>query len=199
MRISFSGIDGTGKSTQIHKIIGYFHSNGKTLKAHHLFSNQQSVMSNLHETGLGKSIVKGVRSLKDNFFTRIIKLLMRLFNLLIDSYATTFRNNKDNLDIIIYDRYFYDVLICIIYDFPKFKTLLFMVSHLIPKPEVIIVFDANAGTVINRKPEHSLESAIQYCSLYRRLAEILGVKTIHSNATIDEIHLKVLQNIHNIR
>ncbi|QPJ61188.1 MAG: hypothetical protein G3M70_04505 [Candidatus Nitronauta litoralis] len=178
MRIALSGLDGTGKSTLVSELEKHFKEQGKRVKMFHLFSKGQTVMARAQDSGLLRGLVKWIRGRKDGFFGRGLKFWARFINVIIDSYITQRRNNQLALDVILYDRYFYDVLLAVIRDFPEKKSLAYAVGRRLPRPDHVFFLDAKPETVIARKPEHTLESAQLYRSLYREMAEVLNISIL---------------------
>lgn len=183
IKIALSGLDGTGKSTLVSELENHFAGQGMKVKTFHLFSKGQTVMARAQDSGLLRGLVAWIRMRKDGFFGRRIKFWARFVNVILDSYVTQRKNNRLALDVIIYDRYFYDVLLAIVRDFPEKKSLAYAVGRRLPRPDHVFFLDAKPETVIARKPEHTLESAHLYRSLYREMAEVLNIKLLDAEQT----------------
>jgi len=183
IRIALSGLDGTGKSTLVSELEKHFVEQGMKVKTFHLFSKGQTVMAQAQDSGLLRGLVAWIRGLNDGFLGRRIKFWARFGNVIIDSYITQRRNNRLALDVIIYDRYFYDVLLAIVRDFPERKSFAYAVGRKLPRPDHVLFLDAKPETVIARKPEHTLESANLYRCLYREMAEVLNIKLLDAEQT----------------
>ena len=109
--ISFSGVDGTGKSTQIKMLEKHLWLEKKTVNCYHLFSPGNSAMGKLHTTVIGDLFLRNIRKLlKYGSIGLFIIFLCRAVNVMLDAFITTHRNRKKKVDVIIYDRYFFDVI-----------------------------------------------------------------------------------------
>ncbi len=136
--VSISGIDGSGKSTQLKKLKEYFESKGKKVITFHAVSfslinyllkkKKESKEQKLKEeqnqnpdqTTIFEQPAKAVTS--GNFFT----ILARKIILLIDIFRFKFflkKLGKKQVDYLLSDRYFYDQIINILYLSYKQKIL----------------------------------------------------------------------------
>lgn len=205
MHISFSGVDGAGKSTQIDLLqaalrraglrctIVTFWDDVVALKrfredaGHKVFRGDQGVGS--PERPLQRRD-KNVRSpLLD---------LARMGFYLLDALALRRRvralrsePSATRPDVIIFDRYLYDELA----NLPPTGILRrlyrrFMLS-LTPRPDLSLSLDADPGTAFARKPEYPLEFLHLNRRAYLQLAEEAGM-TVLPPGPIAEVHARIL-------
>lgn len=159
----------------------------------HLLSKNNSVVSSWHENKLISILIRKIRSLKNNWLGSVIKIATRLLNVLADSQITTRLNKRlKTHDVIIYDRYFYDILVILAFDFPHLSDFILSFSRLIKHPDIIIIFQVEPETAVNRKAEHNLRQAKIYCQIYKHLADILGIELIDAQQPIEAIKTEVL-------
>lgn len=197
MIISFSGLGGSGKSTQIKNIVEKL-SNKKNKnkvivlrdkflwpKIANLFNKKTKKQKNI-ETKKKSNI---------NFLQRL-KLVIRSFFYFFDSWRIYFfsilLDSKNNL--VIYDRYMYDFFIEL--NFPQKRLTSFnkFLMKFLPKPDIMFYFDISPEVSIKRKFEMEKEALTIYHNLYHEVFS-LGESIIINAEKNKE---KITENIINI-
>lgn len=194
--ICFCGIDGCGKTTQAKMLFKNVQKNNKEVIYIHVLSRKSTVFSRLHETSVINEGIKFIRNLRESFFWSTFKIALRLFNVLFDSWITIILNKvKYRKKTIIYDRYFYDILVILAFSYPKISNFIIGFAKFIPRTNVIILFKVDAGIATVRKCEHTLMQAQLYCDLYKKLSKkIKPTLIVNAQLDIKEIE-KQIENI----
>jgi thymidylate kinase len=186
--ISFSGMDGAGKSTQIANLQSVAESHG--LKVIVLtFWDNVVVLSRYREgfvqkvfkseSGIGRP-EKPVNRRDKNVRGWHLNLLRHgLYGLdALNLPRIIARARRDGADVIIMDRYIHDELANLPLDNLLTKAYVRAVAKLAPTPDIAFVLDADPESARARKPEYPLDFLHQCRAAYIQLANLLGTITV---------------------
>ena len=135
-----------------------------------------------------KRAAKALEQPSSNRFIRPLQLALRVGGLVAESLVSHWRTKRlYSVEILLYDRYYYDSLVILAYRHPKVAEIILSVAKVIPRPSVVAILDVDQATCIKRKPEHTLEEATKLCMLYRRLSMRLAIPLIDGNQPIDVV------------
>lgn len=186
--VSFSGLDGSGKSTQIENLREVLHDRGLTTKLL-AFWDDVVVLSRYREGFVHRvyGSEKGI-GVPDRPVNRRDKNVRKWY-LSVIRYGLYFldavhlvivvrRTRSGGADVVILDRYIYDELANLPLTNFASRIFLRLVATFVPKPDVAYLLDADPDVARARKPEYPVDFLHECRQAYFRLAEILGCMTI---------------------
>lgn len=202
--VSFSGIDGAGKSTQIESLRAYMAEAGLRVRLV-TFWDDVARLTHLREVS-GHKLFKGEKGVgsperpinRQDKNVRSWKMtLVRYFIYFVDSVSlrrVVKRAIKSDADFVIFDRYAYDELANLNLRNPFARAYVRFIMSFVPRPHVSYILDADPVAARARKPEYPLEFLHSSRASYKTLSELLGGMTIVPPMAIEDVKRQVLQH-----
>ncbi len=186
--ISFSGLDGAGKSTQIANLQQFIERRGLSTRLLAFWDNvvvlsryREGFVHKVYgsERGVGvpgKPVKRQDKNVRRWYLTIVRHALYLLDALHLVKVVGAAR--RSDADVIIMDRYIYDELANL--PLTNFMTRIFvrMVDAFAPRPDVAYLLDAEPAEALRRKPEYPITFLYLSRRSYHRLARMLGHMTL---------------------
>lgn len=199
--VSFSGIDGAGKSTQISELQIWLEQSKLNTKIL-TFWDDVVVLARSREFMSYKAFKGdcGVGSpekplnRRDKNVTSPLLTTMRFCLYLADAMnlrSKVREARKSGADVVIFDRYIYDELANLPLTRRSARIFSRFVLKIIPTPEVAYVIDADPTAAHARKPEYPLEFVRRNREAYITLAELSGDLTVIQHSSVDEMKVAI--------
>jgi thymidylate kinase len=199
--VSFSGIDGAGKTTQVIEFEAWLRDSGlhTTLLT---FWDDVVVLPQFREF-LSLRAFKGDPGVgspekplqrRDKNVTAWPVTAMRFFLYAADAvnlHLAVRRLRNCKADVVIFDRYIYDELANLPLKSGLTRVFLWLIRKIAPQPDVAYVIDADPVAAFARKPEYPLEFLRSNRQAYLTLARLVGGATIIEPASIEMMGMRI--------
>lgn len=200
--VSFSGVDGAGKSTQIALLCAHLEERGLRIRVIR-FWDDVARLTKLRE-GTGHRVFKGDKGIgspeapinrRDKNVRGWLMTGLRFFLYLVDaiSLRTVARKQlRGRYDFVIFDRYIYDELANLDLNSRTARMYARIIRRIVPRPDVAFLLDADPEAARARKPEYPIEFVRFNRRAYMQLNELLGTFTIIAPSQIEAASRDVL-------
>ena len=203
--VSFSGIDGAGKSTQIEALRATLEEAGIRVRLI-TFWNDVARLTRIREVS-GHTLFKGDKgvgtpaspiSRRDKNVRSWPMTAVRFFLYFVDAVSLRLvgRNaSKSDADLVIFDRYAYDELANLNLLNPLARAYVRFVLKLVPKPHISYLLDADPVQACARKPEYPLEFLHTSRESYLVLSELVGGMTVIAPMPVRNVERQILKHV----
>ncbi len=198
--ISFSGLDGSGKSTQIEGAATWLEARGWRVRrltfwddvavatryregfVHKVYKSEQGIgrpgrpvkRRDKNMRGMHLALARHVLHLFDTFHLR--RVIMR---------------ERRACDVILMDRYIYDELANLPLNSRLSRAFIRLATRIAPQPDLALLLDADPEAARDRKPEYPVEFMRECRGWYQQLAGLLGTMTVIPALPLAEARMAV--------
>jgi thymidylate kinase len=204
--ISFSGLDGAGKSTQIENVRSLLSGAGYRSELLAFWDNvvvlcryREGFVQKVYksEPGIGapgKPVQRRDKNVRKWYLSLIRHGLYFLDAVHLVKVINLAR--RSGTDVIIIDRYIYDELANLPLENPLTRMYIRMVRAIVPRPDLAYLLDADPDAAYQRKPEYPVDFMKKSRRAYFRLAGLLGNLTLIPPLPLEEAKSAVAVALH---
>jgi thymidylate kinase len=200
--ITFSGIDGAGKSTQIQALETWLQQSGVQVSDLSMWDDvvvgaRWRELASRSAFGGDQGVGSPEKPLerRDKNVTSGPLELMRIYLYLADAVNLSLRVRRlrraGNQDVVIFDRYIYDELANLRVERPLVRSMIRLILKIVPKPDFACIVDVVPEVARSRKPEYPLEFLHRNRQAYLGLREFATNLIVIENSSVEDTAMKI--------
>jgi len=198
--ITFSGLDGSGKSTQIAALSEHLRAQGLRVEQMAFWDDvvvltrlREGFVHRVYHSELGIGAPERPVNRRDKNMRGWKMTLGRCLLYLLDAVHTRLVvRRRAGCDVLILDRYLFDELANLPLRNWAGRMVIRALALVAPRPDLAILLDTDPVAARRRKPEYPLDFMHQCRGWYFRLGRLLGGFTIISPAPVEEAAKEVM-------
>jgi thymidylate kinase len=200
--VSFSGIDGSGKSTQIERLRSRLSDAGVRVLLV-TFWNDVARLTRFREV-TGHALFQGEKGVgtpaqpinrRDKNVRSWYMTAARFFLYFVDAISLRVvagKALKAGVDVVIFDRYLYDELANLTLRSRVSRSYVRLLMMLVPRPDISFLLDADPIEARARKPEYPLDFLYSNRRSYLTLSQLVGGMRIVAPQPVPDVARQVL-------
>lgn len=203
--VSFSGIDGAGKSTQIEALRTRLNDAGLRVLLV-TFWTDVARLTRIREVS-GHTLFKGDKGVgtpanpvnrRDKNVQSWYMTAVRFGLYFVDAISlrvVVAKTLRADADVVIFDRYLYDELANLSLRNGIARLYVRLLLMLVPQPDIGFLLDADPVQACARKPEYPLDFLHRSRASYLTLSELVGGMTIIVPQAVEDVERQVLHQV----
>lgn len=202
--VSFSGVDGSGKTTQIEELSAAIRAAGMQVRVVRFwdevaefveFRQAASVGLFKSDCGVGAPgapVERRDKNVRSGFMT-CVRLCLYLADAL-SLRAVIRKASRSDHDVVIFDRFIYDELANLNLKNPAVRIYVRILLALVPRPKISYLLDADPVQARARKPEYPLEFLDINRRAYLTLSRLAGGITVIEPMPLEEVRRQIMKH-----
>jgi thymidylate kinase len=203
--VSFSGVDGSGKTTQIEALLAWLRDAGLRVDVLR-FWDDIAVFGRMRET-MSHTLFKSKKGIgspdrpvqrRDKNVRAWYMTAARLYLYFLDAARLAFviaTASRRDADVVIFDRFLYDELANLDLGNPAARAYARLLMRLVPRPDVAFLLDADPVQARARKPEYPLDFIHGNRAAYLTLVKLTEGVTVTEARPAEDVAEIVLREV----